>query len=161
THQAAWASGFVHSSTVGTIGNIEQKGTQRITRLRIVRIALWIPRLPARETKRSVGEWALKFIAREAPAKGERVIAHDLGQICADLMTIRGLGNVRDVLPAAGVAVDSRTGNQRASSGRSESADERTGETNRRIQVRGWVREKGCRVVLIRGPRVLNLKHET
>src|SRR5260370_8585275 len=75
-------------------------------------------------------------------------------------MTVRRLGKVRDVLPTAGVAANSGTGNQRVSSSGGESADETTGETNRRIQVRGWVREEGRRVVLVRGPRVLNLKHE-
>ncbi len=161
THQAARASCLVHISAVGTIRNIEQEGTQRVTRLRVFGVALWVPSLPTRETKRSVGEGALELIGRETPAKRERVIAHDLREISADLVTVSGLRNVRDVLPTAGVAADSRTGNQRAASGRGESANERTGETNGRIQVRGWVREKGRRVVLVRSPRVLNLKHET
>jgi len=43
-------------------------------------------------TNRSVGEWALEPIARETAAKRECVIAHDLGQVSADLMTIGGLG---------------------------------------------------------------------
>src|SRR4029077_15872737 len=161
THQAAKASCLVHIAAVSAIGNIEQERAQRVTRLRVFGVALWVPSLPTRETKRSVGERALEPIARKTAAKRERVIAHDLGQVSVDLMTVRGLGIVRDVLPAAGVATNLRTGNQRAASGRGESADETTGETNRRIQVRGWVSEKSRRVVLIRGPRVLNLKHET
>ncbi len=54
THQAARASCLVHIATIGAIRNIEQKGTQRVTRLRIVRRALRVPSLPAGETKRSV-----------------------------------------------------------------------------------------------------------
>src|SRR5258708_12981093 len=76
-------------------------------------------------------------------------------------MAAWALGHFVLALPAASVAADSRAGNQRAASGRGESADEGTGETNRRIQARECVREKGRRVVLIRSPRVLNLKHET
>ena len=76
-------------------------------------------------------------------------------------MTVSRFGNVGDVFAAAGVAVDSRTGNQGVSSGRGKSTNETTGKTNRSIQVRWGVREKSRRVVLVRSTRVLNLKHET
>ncbi len=147
----------MHISTVSAIRNVQQEGRQRVTRFVGV---LRVPRLTACETKRSVGERALEPIAGEPPSKRERVIAHNLRQISADLMTVGRFGNVGDVLTPARVAVDSWAGNQRVSPRRGESANETTGKTNRRIQVRGCVGEKGRRVVLIRGPRVLNLKHE-
>src|SRR5580700_11180708 len=96
----------MHIATVSAIGNIEQEGTQRVTRLRVLGVALWVPSLPTRETKGSIGERALEPIARETATERERVIAHDLGKVSADLMTVSGLGNVGDVLPAAGVVAN-------------------------------------------------------
>src|ERR1700730_16785663 len=95
----------------------------------------------AGSAKTSLGEWALEPIARETPAKGERVVAYYLCQISADLMTVSRSGDVGDVLAAAGVAADSGTGNKGAPSGRGESANETAGEPNRSIQVRGRVRK--------------------
>ncbi len=151
----------MHISTVSAIRNIQQEGAQRVARLRILGGALWVPSLPTRETKRIVGEGAFEPIARETTSKRERVITHDLGQISANLMTVRRLRNVGDVLSAAGVAADSRTRDERGTSRSSESADESTGKTDGREQVGGGVREASRRVVLICGPCVLNLKHET
>ncbi len=138
TQYAAGASRLMHISTVSAIRNIQQEGRQRTTRL--LR-ALGVPCLTSGESKRSVGEGALKLIAGVSSAKLNRVIANDFCQISANLMTVRCLGNVGDVLPAAGVAADSGTRNQRAASGRGESADETTGKTNRRDQPSGWVHE--------------------
>src|SRR5260370_33882566 len=77
-----------------------------------------------------------------------------------DYMNISGLGNGGKNRVPGLHAVNSWAGSHRVSPRRGESANETTGKPNRRIQVRGCLGEKGRRVVLIRGPRVLNLKHE-
>src|SRR5258708_38704779 len=99
-------------------------------------------------------------MAAEAVRRREGLIPASVGKFAVGLMRGRCSGTVGKVLTAVGVATDSGTGNQGTASCRRESTDETAGETNRCIQIRGWVREKRRRVVLVRGPGILNLKPE-
>src|ERR1700738_677002 len=76
-------------------------------------------------------------------------------------MTVRCLGNVRDVLPAAGAAPNSGAGNQCAASRRGASPHETIDKSDLIGQIGGCVRETGLGVVLVRGPCILNLEHKT
>src|SRR5580692_1194025 len=115
------ALSLIHVSALSGVRNIQNERRNWVAGIHGV-VGVRIPRLLRRESpdgrtqipEQSIRNWTCESRADVSAAKMQRVVPYNLGQTTVELMTVSGLGLIHNVVPSAGVAVNSRVWNKLA-----------------------------------------------